>query len=110
MRCTIAIFNVPKNIHQKIIPLRSEKNMPSSSTNKSIQNESTQALFDYVTKQDMPPVTSTSGTSEISKTSKIPSLLNSVIKYRLPYFRLDNSEKSVSENGQSIMIKTQTYL
>jgi hypothetical protein len=69
----IPIFNAPEIIiPPKIIPPQSEKNTPSPSTKKDKkadkQDESTQALFDYVAEDTHAPVASTSGTSETSKT------------------------------------------
>jgi hypothetical protein len=67
----IPIFNVPETIPQKIILPQPEKNTPSPNTSKdkkaSNQNDSTQALFDYVTEDTRAPVASTSGTSKTSK-------------------------------------------
>ncbi|PKY33489.1 hypothetical protein RhiirB3_394844 [Rhizophagus irregularis] len=81
----IPIFNVPETvlegptIPQKIIPPQPErhnrvadrKNKPSPNTSKdkkaSNQDDSTQALFDYMAEDTRAPVAPTSGTSETSK-------------------------------------------
>ncbi|RIA79970.1 hypothetical protein C1645_839529, partial [Glomus cerebriforme] len=81
----ISIFNVPETIPQKIIPPQPErhnrvadrKNTPSPNTSKdkkaSNQDDSTQALFDYMVEDTRTPVASTGPegtTSGTSKTSK----------------------------------------
>ncbi len=73
----IFIFNMPEmalegsTILQKIIPLQPEKNTPLSNTKKDKkadkQDESTQALFDYVAEDTRVLVDSSSKTAKISK-------------------------------------------
>ncbi|PKK59046.1 hypothetical protein RhiirC2_795392, partial [Rhizophagus irregularis] len=69
----IPIFNVLEIIPSKIIPHHPEKNTSSLSTSKNKkadkQDDSSQALFDYVATEV--PVVSISGTSETSKTSEL---------------------------------------
>ncbi|PKK57454.1 hypothetical protein RhiirC2_721219 [Rhizophagus irregularis] len=73
----IPIFNVPEIIPLKIIPPQLEKNTPSPNISKvrkaSNQDDSTQALFDYVGEEaeERQPIASTSGTFEASGTSNI---------------------------------------
>src|SRR5581483_8205663 len=67
----IPIFNIPETIFQKIIPPQTKMSTPSPNTSKdkkaSNQDDSTQALFDYVTEDTRALVASTSGTSDTSK-------------------------------------------
>ncbi|RGB22772.1 hypothetical protein C1646_775563 [Rhizophagus diaphanus] len=67
----IPIFNVPETISQKIIPPQTKMSTPLPSTKKdkkaNKQDDSTQALFDYMSEDTRAPVASISGTSETSK-------------------------------------------
>ncbi|PKC55796.1 hypothetical protein RhiirA1_402626 [Rhizophagus irregularis] len=99
----IPIFNVPETILQKIIPPQPEchnrvadrKNKPSPNTSKdkkaSNQDDSTQALFDYMTEDTRTLVVSTSGTSETSKRPE-------PVIGKLETIELPESNKPISKN------------
>jgi len=63
----ILIFNIPENIPLKIILPQSEKNTPSSSTNKDKQDGRIQTLFNYMAEDICALVASSFKTAEISK-------------------------------------------
>ena len=70
----IPIFKMPETIPPKIIPTQPEKNMlsPNTSEDKKVSNQDdlTQELFNYIAEEAKASVASTTGTSEISKSSK----------------------------------------
>jgi phage/plasmid-associated DNA primase len=80
----VPIFNAPEIIPPKIIPPQLEKNTSPSNNSKDKkadkQDESTQALFDYVA-EDAPPVASSSKPVEISKVID-PASLRPVVEKR----------------------------
>src|SRR5207248_2858014 len=73
----IPIFNVPEITPSKIAPLQPEKKLPPRDKKADKQDDSTQALFNYLTEDTRAPVASTSGISGAFETSKTPeSLIN----------------------------------
>ena len=66
----IPIFSVAEIISPKIIPPQPEKKLPPRDKKVNKQDDSTQALFNYLTEDTRAPVTSTSGTSGTFETSK----------------------------------------
>src|SRR5207253_9911802 len=93
----IPIFNVPETISPKIIPPQPEKNASLSSNKKADkQDDSTQTLFDYVAEQAKAPIASTSGTSEISKTSELSEPLIDKPEASKPSKSIEPSNKEAS--------------
>ena len=99
----IPIFNVPETVLEgltislKIISPQPEKNASLSSNKKADkQDDSTQTLFDYVAEQAEAPVTSTSGTSEISKTSELSEPLIDKSEASKPSESIELSNKEAS--------------
>jgi hypothetical protein len=113
----IPIFNAPEIIiPPKIIPPQSEKNTPSPNTNKKDkkadkQDESIQALFDYVAEDTHAPVVSTSGTSETSKTAEPendePETINKVVNMSSKETPIDSPKAINQISSDILMARTQ---
>jgi hypothetical protein len=99
----IPIFNAPEIIiSPKIIPPQPEKSTPSPNTKKDKkadkQDESTQALFDYVV-EDALPVASSSKTVEISKVID-PASLRPVVEKKARQQREERLRKWAIDHGE----------
>ena len=88
---------MPETISPKIIPPQPEKNASLSSNKKADkQDDSTQTLFDYMAEQAKAPIASTSGTSEISKTSELSEPLIDKPEASKPSESIEPSNKEAS--------------
>ncbi|PKY39794.1 hypothetical protein RhiirA4_415327 [Rhizophagus irregularis] len=102
----IPIFNVPEmvlegpTILQKIIPSQPEKNLRPRSKKANKQDDSTQALFNYIVEQAKVPIASTSKTSETSNPSESNNLLRPVVKKSARRQCKDRLRKRAVELGE----------
>ncbi|PKY58576.1 hypothetical protein RhiirA4_480603 [Rhizophagus irregularis] len=103
----IPIFNVPETvlegptISQKIIPPQPEKNLRPRGKKVNKQDDSTQALFDYVIEHAKVPIASTSKTSETSNPSESNNLLRPVVKKSARRQRENCLRKRAVELGEN---------